>query len=159
MLLRKIFLLFVFAAFVSSPTFGGWWTNYEDEGWCHRLEAFKYCLPGTFRLERLEDAHLEFIDERDAYASIFAKYLGNDTLQEILSEPPVPQDLLSLDSDTYINGLRLIRYMPNENTEEHHNLMVVFVIFPDESVIQIFGPKSSQTESSISAFINPIPIR
>ena len=157
--LRKQVSFLLLIVLSTVPAFAGWWTNYEDETWCHRLEEYKYCLPANFRLERLEGAHLEFVDRSDDYTSVFAKYLGNDTLEELLADLPIPTDLLYLDSDTYVNGLRLIRYLPNENKKQNHNLMIVFVIFPDESVVQIAGTDSSLTNSAINSFIEPVPIR
>jgi hypothetical protein len=156
--LFKNFLLFIVTTFGTGPAVGGWWTNYEDESWCHRLDDFKYCLPSTFRLERLEDAHLEFIDRSDENISVFAEYFDNETLEETLTDLSVPKDRFYLDGDTHVNGLRIIRYMPNEQTELNHDLMIVFVIFPDDSVVKVFGRRSSQTENSVNAFVEPIPI-
>jgi hypothetical protein len=63
--------------------------------------------------------------------------LDNDTEDEVLADWP-PKELL-FESDIHVNGLRLIRYAPNKAEKPNHNLMVVFVVFPDHSMVKVYG--------------------
>ena len=151
-------LTFFIACFVATSAYGGWWSNYEDESWCHRVGDYKYCLPETFKVRRIDDAQLSFIDRSDEFITVFGKFLGKDTAEEFLADPQVPKELI-FESDTQVNELRLIRYAPNKAEPLNHDLMVAYIVFPDLSIVQIFGHVSTQTENAINVFIQPIPVR
>ena len=120
------------------------------------MVEYKYCLPTTFRLERVENASLKFVDRSDEFTSVFAEYLGNDMVDEVLAGWP-PNEFV-LGNEQNIHGLRIIRYTPNKANNPVHHLMVVFVVFPDQSIMQIHGLESTQTEAAVNALIVRIPI-
>ncbi len=137
------------------PAYGGWWTSDKGENWCHRVAEFKYCLPEAFELERVEGAYLDFKVEHLLAPSVFAHYLGNDPLNEILATV-MDVEGVTVTSDTLANGVRIIRrVLP----EEQHGMLVILVIFPDESVVKMFGGGEAELESAVNAFIQPRPTK
>jgi hypothetical protein len=131
------------------PAYGGWWTNIEGESWCHRVEEHKYCLPATFELVIVEDAFLEFQSQHVTTPSIFANYMGNETLEEVLADSSIIESVTTL-SDTYINDMRIIRQIASE---ENHSIVFVLVVFSDDSVVRMFGGEETEFESALSEFI------
>ena len=140
---------------IAMPVYGGWWTNYEGENWCHMVDENKYCLPDTFELNRIDDARLRFVARRSDSPSVFANYMGNDVLEEFLTGSMVPHRS-SVKSDTYVNELRVVRRILSE---ADHSIMVVLIIFSDDSFVQMYGGETTQLESDITALMQPVGVR
>ncbi|MGB5166302.1 MAG: hypothetical protein WBN61_13655, partial [Woeseiaceae bacterium] len=102
-------------------------------------------------LKRVEDAYLDFKVEHFLSPSVFANYMGNDPLDKVLATSMTAEGV-TVTSDTFVNGVRIIRRVLSE---EDHGMLVILVIFPDESVVQMFGGKEGELESAVNAFIQP----
>ena len=105
--MRKSKMLLCLVLLITAPAYGGWWTNYEDENWCHRVGELKYCLPEGFKLTRIDDAQLTFRMRQGTQPSLLANYLGNDTVEEVLAPTNMPDDSV-VRSETYVNDLRIM---------------------------------------------------
>ena len=40
--------------FAPTLVYSGWWQSTEYDGWCHRIDQDRYCLPEPFELRRVE---------------------------------------------------------------------------------------------------------
>ena len=149
--MQKSKTLLSLTVLITVPAYGGWWTNYDNEDWCHRVGESMYCLPAEFELHRIDDKQLSFQMKQHPSPSIFAKYLGNDTVEEVLAPSNVPEGAV-VRSDTYVNGLRVIHRVLSE---ADHGMLVVLIVFPDDSVVSMFSGDETALESAVSAFILP----